>query len=93
MECIEPKPLPKLPVASALWIPMPSFEVGAAAWMMAGGTHHSCFSYDLTREYWEDYAEIADIEMVHIGKETTVESFKKDLKVNEIYYLLNKALR
>ncbi len=93
VECIEPKPLPKLPVASALWIPMPSFEVGAAAWMMAGGTHHSCFSYDLTREYWEDYAEIADIEMVHIGKETTVESFKKDLKVNEIYYLLNKALR
>lgn len=93
VECIEPKPLPKLPVASALWIPMPSFEVGAAAWMMAGGTHHSCFSYDLTKEYWEDYAEIADIEMVHIGKETTVESFKKDLKINEIYYLLNKALR
>ncbi|MDI9552062.1 MAG: L-arabinose isomerase [Bacteroidales bacterium] len=93
VECIEPKPLPKLPVASALWIPQPNFEVGAAAWMMAGGTHHSCFSYDLTPEYWEDYAEIADIEMLHIGRETTLEGFKRDLKINEIYYLLNKALK
>ena len=93
VECIEPKPLPKLPVASALWIPMPDFEVGAAAWMMAGGTHHSCFSYDLDREYWEDYAEIAGIEHLHIGKETTLEGFRKDLRINEVYYLLNKALK
>ena len=48
--------------------------------MMAGGTHHSCFSYDLTPEYWEDYAEIADIEMLHIGRETTLKGFKRDLK-------------
>jgi L-arabinose isomerase len=93
VDCIEPKPLPKLPVASALWIPRPSFEVGAAAWMMAGGTHHSCFSYDLTPEYWEDYAEIADIEMVRIGADTTLEGIKRDLKINEIYYLLGKALK
>ena len=93
VDCIEPKPLPKLPVASALWIPRPSFEVGAAAWMMAGGTHHSCFSYDLTPEYWEDYAEIADIEMVKIGADTTLEGIKRDLKINEIYYLLGKALK
>ena len=50
VECIEPKPLPKLPVASALWIPMPNLEVGAGAWILAGGTHHSCFSYDLTAD-------------------------------------------
>lgn len=92
VECIKSKPLPKLPVASALWIPMPNFEVGAAAWIMAGGTHHSCFSYDLTPEYWEDYAEIADIEMVHINKETTLGEFKKELRMNEVYYMLNKAL-
>jgi L-arabinose isomerase len=92
VECIKPKPLPKLPVASALWIPQPNFEVGAGAWILAGGTHHSCFSYDLTAEYWEDYAEIAGIEMVHIGKETTISSFKKELRMNEVYYMLNKAL-
>lgn len=92
VECIKSKPLPKLPVASALWIPMPNFEIGAGAWILAGGTHHSCFSYDLTVEYWEDYAEIAGIEMVHINKDTTISSFKKELRMNEIYYMLNKAL-
>ena len=86
------KPLPKLPVASALWIPQPNFEVGAGAWILAGGTHHSCFSYDLTAEYWEDYAEIAGIEMVHINKDTTISEFKKELRYNEVYYMLNKAL-
>ena len=93
VECIEPRELPKLPVASALWIPKPDFEVGAGAWILAGGTHHSAFSYDITPEYWEDYAEIADIEMLHISDSTTIESFKKDLRLNEVYYMLNKALK
>ena len=93
VECIEPRELPKLPVASALWIPKPDFEIGAGAWILAGGTHHSAFSYDITPEYWEDYAEIADIEMLHISDSTTIESFKKDLRVNEVYYMLNKALK
>ena len=93
VNCIKPKDLPKLPVASALWIPQPDFETGAAAWIIAGGTHHSAFSYDLTREYWEDYAEIADIEMLSINKDTTVENFKRDIRINEVYYLLNKALK
>jgi L-arabinose isomerase len=93
VKCIESKPLPKLPVASALWIPKPSFEVGAAAWMLAGGTHHTSFSYDLTTEYWEDYAEIADVEMLVIDDKTTISDFKKEMRVNEVYYMLNKALK
>ena len=92
VECIKSKPLPKLPVASALWIPMPNFETGAAAWILAGGTHHSCFSYDLTPEYWEDYAEIAGIEMAHINAHTTIPAFKDSLRWNEVYYMLNKSL-
>jgi L-arabinose isomerase len=92
VDCIKPQPLPKLPVASALWIPAPDFETGAAAWILAGGTHHSCFSYDISPEYWEDYAEIAGIEMLHINERTTIESFKRELRINEIYYMLNKAL-
>ena len=90
--CIKSKPLPKLPVASALWIPAPNFEIGAAAWILAGGTHHSCFSYELTPEYWEDYAEIAGIEMAHINAETTIPAFKDHLRWNEVYYMLNKSL-
>lgn len=88
VECIKPKPLPKLPVASALWIPKPNFQVGAGAWILAGGTHHSSFSYDITPEYWEDYAEIAGIEYLHINENTTTEEFKKELRMNEVYYLI-----
>ncbi len=93
VDCVKSKELPNLPVASALWVPQPSFEVGAAAWILAGGTHHTSFSYDLTVEYLEDYAEIADIEMVVIDNDTTLDSFKKELRMNEVYYLLNKALK
>lgn len=92
VKCIESKAMPKLPVASALWIPQPNFEVGAGAWILAGGTHHSCFSYDLTPEYWEDYAEIAGIEMLHIDANTTITEFKNTMRWNEVYYLLNKSL-
>lgn len=92
VECIKSKPLPKLPVASALWIPKPNFEVGAQAWIMAGGTHHSCFSYDLDAEYWEDYAEIAGIELLYINEGTKISDFRKEIHMNEIYYMLNKAL-
>jgi len=90
VECIKSKPLPKLPVASALWIPMPNFEVGAGAWILAGGTHHSCFAYNVNAEYWADYAEMAGIEMVHINKDTTIPEFKKELRYNDVYYMLNK---
>ena len=92
VDCIGPKPLPKLPVASALWLPQPNFEVGAGCWIYAGGTHHSCFSYDLTDEYWQDYAEIAGIECVIINDKTTVDDFRRELRFNEVYYMLNKAL-
>ena len=93
VDCIKSKPLPKLPVASALWIPQPNLEIGAAAWILAGGTHHTSFSYDLTVEYLEDYADIAGIEMVVIDKDTTISSFKKELQYNDLYYMLNRALQ
>ena len=93
VECIKPKPMPNLPVASALWVPQPSFEIGAGAWILAGGTHHSAFSYDLTEEFWEDFAEIQGIEYVKINKDTNTYAFKQQLQNNEMYYMLNKALR
>jgi L-arabinose isomerase len=94
VDVIEPEAaLPKLPVASALWIPQPNLEIGAAAWILAGGTHHTAFTYALTGEYLEDYAEIAGIELLAIDRDTTLSGFKFELKVNEIYYLLNKSLQ
>jgi L-arabinose isomerase len=93
VDVIKPQPLPKLPVACALWKPQPNFEVGAGAWILAGGTHHSSFSYALTVEHIEDYAEIANIELLVIDNHTTIRSFKQDIRNNEMYYLLNKALQ
>ena len=93
VECIEPKPMPNLPVASALWVPQPTFEIGAGAWILAGGTHHSAFSYDITEEYWEDFAEMLGIEYVRINKDTKTSEFKQQLQNNELYYMLSKALR
>jgi L-arabinose isomerase len=87
VDVIEPEAaLPKLPVASALWIPRPNLEVGAAAWILAGGTHHTAFTYALTNEYFEDYTDIAGIELLTIDENTTVNGFKFEMKVNEIYY-------
>ena len=93
VECIEPQPMPNLPVASALWVPQPTFEIGAGAWILAGGTHHSAFSYDITEEYWEDFAEMTGIEYVRINKDTKTSEFKQQLQNNEMYYMLSKALR
>ncbi|RKD88493.1 L-arabinose isomerase [Mangrovibacterium diazotrophicum] len=92
VDCIETKLLPKLPVASALWIPQPNFEIGAAAWILAGGTHHTSFSYDLTVEYMEDFAEMAGVEFVLIDKNTTISQFKNELRWNDLYYHLAKGL-
>jgi L-arabinose isomerase len=86
------KPMPHLPVASALWIPQPNLQTGAAAWILAGGTHHTAFSYDLTAEYMEDFADMAGIELVTIDEHTTLGEFKKELRFNDVYYLLNRSL-
>ena len=61
--------------------------------ILAGGTHHSAFSYDITAEYWEDFAEMLDVECINIDKDTTISGFKNQLRNNEVYYMLNKALK
>ncbi len=86
------QPLPKLPVAGALWIPRPNLKLAAATWILAGGAHHTGFSLDLTAEYMEDFAEMADMEFLLIGQDTTVSEFKKELRWNDLYYHLSKSL-
>jgi L-arabinose isomerase len=85
-------PLPKLPVARALWLPHPDLKTAAATWILAGGAHHTGFSLDLTTEHLEDFAEMAGMEFLLIDKETTVSGFKKELRWNDLYYHLAKGL-
>jgi L-arabinose isomerase len=85
-------PLPKLPVARALWLPRPNLKTAAAAWIYAGGAHHTSFSYALTSDHLRDFAAMAGIEFLLIDENTLVEEFKDKLRWNELYYLLAKGI-
>jgi L-arabinose isomerase len=82
--------LPKLPVARVLWKPYPNLQTGCAAWIYAGGAHHTCYSQNLTAEHLEDFAAMAGIEFSLIGKETTLHQFKNELKWSDVYYHINR---
>ena len=85
------QPMPKLPVAQAVWKCRPDFETACACWIYGGGAHHTGFSQALTAEHLEDFAEIADLEYLLIGKGASVSGFKKEMRSNEVYYALNKG--
>jgi len=90
VEVVQPdKPLPKLPVARAVWVPKPDLPVAAAAWILAGGAHHTGFSQALSVEHLEDFAEMAGIEFLLIDEHTELREFKKELRWNEAYYHLS----
>ncbi len=87
VDCKKPeKEMPKLPVATAFWTPQPDLATGAEAWILAGGAHHTAFSYDLTAEQMGDWAAAMGIEAVFIDKDTTIRSLKNELRWNSIYY-------
>ena len=85
------QPMPRLPVAQAVWKCRPDFETACASWIYAGGAHHTGFSQAVTTEILEDFAAIADLEFLLIGEETTVSEFKKELRWNEVYHALNRG--
>jgi L-arabinose isomerase len=80
------QPLPKLPVARAIWTPEPNLKIAATAWISAGGAHHTALSRALEPQHLEDFAEVADIEYLLIDRDTTMEDFKNKLKWNRVYY-------
>ncbi|HUH99086.1 MAG TPA: L-arabinose isomerase, partial [Anaerolineales bacterium] len=80
--------LTKLPVARAVWVPRPDLKQAAAAWILAGGAHHTGFSQAVTRQHLEDFAEMAAMEFLLIGNETRLPEFKKELRWNDLYYHL-----
>ena len=85
--------LPKLPVARAVWECKPDFKTACGAWILAGGAHHTGFSYSVTAEMLEDFATIAGIEFVRIGDDTTLAELKQDLRNNDVYYYLAQGFR
>jgi L-arabinose isomerase len=89
VEIVPPaQPLPELPVARAVWIPQPNLETAATAWIYAGGSHHTAFSQAVGLDHLADFAQIADVEFLSIDGRTRVEDFGKELRWNDVYYLL-----
>ncbi|HXB45454.1 MAG TPA: L-arabinose isomerase [Puia sp.] len=82
--------LPKLPVARVLWKPYPDMKRGCQAWLLAGGAHHTCFSQNLGADQLQDFAEMAGIEFVLIGKNTDIYQFNNELRWNDVYYQINR---
>jgi L-arabinose isomerase len=87
-----PEALPKLPVARAVWQNKPDFKTGCAAWIYAGGAHHTGFSQAVTTENMEDFAQIAGLETAIIDGSTNLRDFQQNLRNNEIYYHLAPGL-
>jgi L-arabinose isomerase len=86
------EPLPRLPVARALWQPRPDLATAAEAWILAGAPHHTSFSQALPIEPLQDFAEIAGIECMVIDQDTRVSEFKKELRWNQVYYRLASGI-
>ncbi|MGO4500364.1 L-arabinose isomerase [Paenibacillus sp. 2RAB27] len=84
VDAVQPvKAMPKLPVARVLWKPQPSLRDSAEAWILAGGAHHTVFSYNVSTEQLVDWAELAGIEVVIINKNTSTLQFRNELRWNE----------
>ena len=87
VELTEPDaPLPKLPVARAVWEPKPDFETAAGGWLLAGGSHHTCLSLDLGLETISDFASMAQVELAAIDRNSTLAQFEKDLRWNQAFH-------
>ncbi len=91
VDVVEPEyAMPKLPVARVLWEPQPSFREAAEAWIHAGGSHHTVFSYKVSTEQLIDWAEILGLECLIINNDTKLHSFRNELRWNDIAWKLNR---
>ncbi|MGC0249937.1 L-arabinose isomerase [Pseudactinotalea sp. Z1748] len=88
----EREPMPNLPVAHAVWVPKPDLRTSARAWLTTGGAHHTVLTTAVGREVFEDFAEIAGLELVVIDDQTQVASLRQELRWNAAYYRLAQPM-
>jgi L-arabinose isomerase len=85
IECIKPiMKMPNLPVARVMWKIKPNLREGIRQWITAGGAHHTVLTYDAAAEMLEDWAEMMDIEYIHLTENRTTQELKKELRVNDL---------
>ncbi len=86
------QPLPKLPVAHAVWKPLPSLSTSAECWIYAGGSHHTVLTTAVGAEVLRDFAEIAGVELLSIGVKTDPIEFRKEVRWNASYFKLSSGV-
>jgi len=82
------EPLPRLPVARAVWEPQPNLAASAECWLAAGGPHHTVLSRSVGSEELSDFAAMMGIELVIIDADTTPRQFGNELRWNAAYHHL-----
>ena len=93
VDVVEPdQSLPQLPVACAVWEPQPNLATSAECWLTAGAAHHTVMTTAVPLEVFEDFAEIAEVELALIDSDTTVRSFRQELRLGQVYHRLNQKL-
>lgn len=86
------RPLPKLPVARAVWEPKPDFATSAESWLQAGGPHHTVLSTAVTTDDLVDFATMVGTELLVIDDATTSRRFADEIRWNQAYYRLAQGL-
>ena len=74
-----PHPMPNLPVGGLMWKYQPNFKDGVAAWIYAGGAHHTVVSSVVTAQQMVDLGNMWGVEVVLIDENTEINSFKEKL--------------
>jgi L-arabinose isomerase len=82
------EPLPKLPVARAVWVPAPSFRISAEAWLTAGGPHHTVLTSAVGTEEISDFADMMRTELLVIDAATKSRDFRNEIRWNQAYFRL-----
>ena len=84
IDVVEPdEPLPRLPVARAVWEPHPNLATSAECWLEAGGPHHTVLSTALGVEELADFATMVGTELLVIDENTTHRAFANELRWNQ----------
>jgi L-arabinose isomerase len=86
------EPLPRLPVARAVWRPAPDLATSTESWLTAGGPHHTVLSTALTSEHLVDLSAMTGTELVLIDAGTTPRGLRQELRWNQAYYRLAQGL-
>ena len=87
-----PHPLPKLPVARAVWSPRPDWRTATESWLTAGAPHHTVLTAQLGADTLADLCEMLGIELALIDGQTTTARFARELRWNQAYHRLARGL-